>query len=232
MTSAMTERKATDPGLFDEAVAATDAADETVRIEDALLESLPLETRQIIKAFEHWVGALEMRIRDLEDKLDEDELTGVFNRRGFVREVERAMSFSKRYGLKASIVYLDIDRFKQINDRFGHRVGDLTLRHVARLLSRNIRQSDLVGRLSGDEFVLLLWKVGQADAEAKARELVDLITAEPVVDNDVTVTVELSHGVAALAPEDDCESVLDRADAAMYSDKKRNHARRSTSGDS
>ncbi len=207
---------------------ANNANKDTVRLDEALLAGFPPETRQIIQAFEHWVGALEMRIRDLEDKLDEDELTGVFNRRGFVREIERASSFSKRYGLRASIVYLDIDRFKQINDRYGHRIGDMTLRHVAQVLSRNVRQSDLVGRLSGDEFVLLLWNVGLAAAQEKARELVDRIAAEPVVDNDVTISVHLSYGVATLTPEDDCESVLDRADVAMYSDKKRNHARRST----
>lgn len=213
------------PGFDESDLESSLTVDDLVQFDEALIESLSVETQHIVKAFQHWVGTLEMRIRDLEDKLEEDELTGVFNRRGFIRELERAMSFSTRYGLRAAIVFLDIDRFKAINDKYGHRVGDATLRHVARILSRNVRQSDLVGRLSGDEFAMLLWNVDEEAANEKARELVETIAREPVLDNGVSIPVHLSHGVAVLRPGENCESILDRADAAMYSDKKRNHAR-------
>ena len=226
-----------DKQIGERAAAARDDVDEGLSvlgipagIDGSLFENLPPETQQIVQAFEHWVGALELRVRDLEGKLDEDELTGVYNRRGFMRELERATSFSSRYGACGSVVYIDINHFKRINDEYGHRVGDTTLRHVARLLLTNVRKSDLVARLSGDEFALLLWSSDQDMAERKARELIDLIAADPIVEDGKAIEISLSFGVSALKPGDDRDTVLDRADQAMYVDKKRNHARHSCTG--
>jgi len=197
----------------------------TIAIDDSLLASFEPGTREILRAFGDLVGTLEARIATLEERLDEDELTGILNRRGFARELDRAIAFSTRYETPASIVYIDINHFKAINDRHGHHVGDLVLCHVAKVLSENVRQSDIVGRLSGDEFVLLLWSADEAAAARKAQELVDLVASTPVAERDRSVTVSLSYGVAALHAEDTEASVLERADKAMYVDKKRNHER-------
>ncbi|MCW2306147.1 GGDEF domain-containing protein [Rhodobium gokarnense] len=190
-------------------------------INDILLRNLAPEARQIVHAFEHLIHTLDCRIKDLEGKLDEDELTGVFNRRGFMRELERAKAFSGRYGVSATLVFFDVDRFKTINDRFGHRVGDAALRHVARLLLENVRESDLVGRLSGDEFAMLLWNTVPAEAVKRVRALVTFVEENPLCDFGTPIPLHLSSGVAPLETEGACETVLDEADAAMYRDKRR-----------
>src|SRR5205823_5820822 len=99
---------------------------------------------------------------------DSDPLTGIQNRRGLARELERAIAYVKRYGASAALVYLDLDAFKPINDRHGHAAGDAVLRAVAALLHRCVRASDIVARIGGDEFAVLLWNLTAGDAAAKA----------------------------------------------------------------
>src|SRR5205085_8095018 len=91
------------------------------------------------------------KIASLERLADEDALTPVANRRAFVRQLTRMIAFSHRYGVPASVVYFDINNMKQINDSHGHPAGDAALRHIANVLRENIRGSDIVGRLGGDE---------------------------------------------------------------------------------
>ena len=103
------------------------------------------------------------RISYLEKLADEDTLVPVANRRAFVREMSRMVAYAGRYGAHTSVLYFDVNGFKQINDQHGHAVGDAALQHVAMLLAENIRESDIVGRLGGDEFDVIL---AQADSEA------------------------------------------------------------------
>jgi GGDEF domain-containing protein len=97
-----------------------------------------------------------------------DPLTELLNRRGFERELKRAIAHGKRYGTRAALIYLDLDHFKPVNDRHGHAAGDAVLRAVAEVLTRHVRASDLVARLGGDEFAVMLWRLSEADAQRKA----------------------------------------------------------------
>jgi diguanylate cyclase (GGDEF)-like protein len=119
------------------------------------------------------------RISYLETLADQDTLLPVPNRRAFVRELTRMMAFSERYGAPGSLLYFDIDSMKDINDQFGHAAGDAALAHVADVLERNIRSSDVVGRLGGDEFGVILAQADPATANEKATLLADAIEKVP-----------------------------------------------------
>ena len=107
-------------------------------------------------------------MKELEASADTDPLTGVFNRRGFDRELKRSLAYVKRYWTRAALICVDLDSFKPVNDRHGHAAGDAVLTAVAAALTRSVRASDTVARLGGDEFGLILWNLSEADAASKA----------------------------------------------------------------
>src|SRR6185312_2437903 len=111
------------------------------------------------------------RIGELEARADVDPLLDILNRRGFERELKRALAHMKRYGTQAALMFVDLDGFKAINDRYGHAAGDALLKAVARELIGSVRASDIVGRIGGDEFGVLMWRLEGPQATAKAREL-------------------------------------------------------------
>src|ERR1700727_2005024 len=111
------------------------------------------------------------RIEELQAAAETDFLLRIPNRRGFERELGRAVSFIQRYHASGALIVLDVDRLKPINDKFGHAAGDEVLKAVVAVLSRQIRSSDVIGRLGGDEFALLLWNLSETDAHAKAAAL-------------------------------------------------------------
>lgn len=166
------------------------------------------------------VGRLKARLSHAEDLADRDTLTPLLNRRAFVRELARARTFAERYGAAASLVYFDLDGFKAINDRHGHAAGDAALKAVADRLSANVREGDLIGRMGGDEFALILVHTDQATAEAKAAALAAAIEAEPLAVAGVTVQVRLSYGVREIAADADPEAMVTAADAAMFAAKR------------
>ncbi len=163
--------------------------------------------------------ASRARIADLEARVDIDPLTDVLNRRGFERELKRSLAYVKRYGASAALLYIDLDGFKPVNDRHGHAAGDAVLKAIAAALVRNVRASDVVARVGGDEFAVLLWNVDGAAAAAKAAALEAAVYATPVCWGASTFVVGASTGVAPLGPLDAPAEVLARADAAMYQRK-------------
>jgi len=114
------------------------------------------------------VANLRLRVLELERAADTDPLVPVFNRRAFIREVARAQTVMSRYDLLSSIIFLDLNGFKSINDRFGHGIGDQLLMKVGAVLTSGVRSCDMVARLGGDEFGVLLFKTNAAIAKAKA----------------------------------------------------------------
>ena len=108
------------------------------------------------------------RVGDLEARADIDPLLDILNRRGFERELKRALSHVKRYGTQAALMFVDLDGFKGINDRYGHGAGDALLKAVARELIGHVRASDIVARIGGDEFGVYL-AAGEAGARQSAR---------------------------------------------------------------
>jgi diguanylate cyclase (GGDEF)-like protein len=148
-----------------------------------------------------------------------DPLTDILNRRGLERELKRSLAHVKRYGVSAALLYLDLDGFKRVNDRYGHAAGDTVLKAVAMVLDRHSRESDVVARVGGDEFVLLLWNCPEADAQVKAQAIEAAIARMTPSHAGVPLQVGASCGVAMLLPLDRPQDLLDRADRAMYARK-------------
>jgi diguanylate cyclase (GGDEF)-like protein len=157
-----------------------------------------------------------VHIEELRASADTDFLLDIPNRRGFERELNRAISYIKRYHAGGALIVLDIDRLKPINDTFGHAAGDQVLKAIAGVLARQIRASDVIGRLGGDEFGLLLWNLSEADARAKAAALENDIDALSFVFDGRAVGAGASAGVAVLGPDSEPGRALEEADCAMY----------------
>ncbi len=173
-------------------------------------------------------AAAEQRIADLEERLAylesvsvTDELTGVLNRRGFVLELSRAIAAAERGGPQGVLLLCDLDGFKAVNDRHGHRAGNEVLRQIATTLRRRVRKNDVVGRLGGDEFAVLLIGAtgtnGRRKCDCLARALLD---TAPEIDG-VAIQVRASFGLAAYDGREDIDTLLHRADMEMYEEKRR-----------
>ena len=144
-----------------------------------------------------------------------DELTGLANRRGFLVRAGEVLTTARRHGWPAVLAFVDVDRLKEINDRFGHRRGDAVIREVAAVLASSARESDIVARWGGDEFVVLL---PDTDDEHTVRSR--LVAG---AQRDVGVELGVSIGTLVVVPEDDrsLDELLDEADRRMYADKRR-----------
>lgn len=162
----------------------------------------------------------EARVEQLEKSAHEDVLTGLLNRRGFERAFAQAIAYLKRYGGSAGLLYLDLDRFKPINDAHGHAVGDVVLREVARLMLGSVRASDIAARLGGDELALVLWNLDSVQMTAKMRALEALVESASFEVQGAKLDVGVSIGGVMLSSEDTLSTALERADAAMYARKK------------
>ncbi|RZN08947.1 GGDEF domain-containing protein [Bradyrhizobium genosp. SA-3] len=169
-----------------------------------------------IRGLRSKLKAAERRVAELEAAADTDFLLEIPNRRGFERELNRAIAYMKRYRASGALIVLDVDRLKPINDSFGHAAGDEVLKAVAATLTRQVRASDVVGRLGGDEFVLLLWNLSETDAKAKAAILEQAIDELSFTFQGRHVAAGASAGVALLGAQSDAGRALEEADAAMY----------------
>jgi len=187
-----------------------------------LARSIPSELAVLLGEIERLEAELKAeraRVQELEATADCDALTGVFNRRGFDRELKRSLAYVKRYWTRAALLYVDLDGFKPVNDAHGHAAGDAVLKAVGATLSVNVRASDTVARIGGDEFALILWNLGEADAASKSWAL-EAAVGETIVDwNGATLGVGASIGFVMLTPSDELAEVLARADHAMYARK-------------
>lgn len=156
----------------------------------------------------------------LEKLATTDSLTGLFNRRQFVTMAERELSRFRRYGRPLSMLLLDIDTFKAINDRFGHDVGDQMIVHVGNLCEENKRSSDIVARVGGEEFAILLPETELESARAVAERVRKLVAERPLVAGSVTVPVTVSVGIAELDPAmNGVSDLMKLADRMLYEAK-------------
>lgn len=165
------------------------------------------------------IARLRARIVELEHLADTDTLTPLANRRAFAREVERVVAHIARHATPAAVLFLDVDDLKAVNDRWGHQLGDAALVHVARLLRREVRASDIVARVGGDEFGLVLDRLDEQTARQKAAALAKAIAAHPLLNGRASITLGLSIGLTMVRQGDTADAVLARADAAMYASK-------------
>jgi diguanylate cyclase (GGDEF)-like protein/PAS domain S-box-containing protein len=168
------------------------------------------------------VDQLKRREESLREQVNRDSLTGLFNRRYLDDSLSRELSLAWRRSASLSLAVLDIDHFKGLNDVFGHDAGDLALRECARVLSKNLRKSDIACRLGGDEFALVLPDSSLADTKERVEQICALIKeVEMRFDGRVLGTMALSVGIAA-SPQHafTARELLRAADAALYAAKR------------
>jgi diguanylate cyclase (GGDEF)-like protein/PAS domain S-box-containing protein len=158
---------------------------------------------------------------------EHDALTGARNRRRFERDVSDQLGRARRYGEQAALLVIDVDGFKEINDRFGHRAGDRALKVIAAALKRRLRETDVVARLGGDEFAVLLPYADATQGAAVARDIRELIRdCSEEVGEDPGLRLSVSVGLVQIDRDTaDDEAVLAEADQAMYADKRRSMTR-------
>lgn len=170
------------------------------------------------------VNRLKARLDEAEGLADRDALTPLLNRRAFVRELGRARTAAQRYGFALSLVYFDLDGFKALNDRLGHAAGDAALQAVAERLSANVRDSDVVGRMGGDEFAVVLVQADQTTAETKAATLAEAIERDLGIPGDGGARLRVSYGVREIGADVEPETLIAEADAAMFEAKRQRRA--------
>jgi diguanylate cyclase (GGDEF)-like protein len=160
---------------------------------------------------------LQAANRALDLQARTDALTGLLNRRGFDSRMEFALALARRSGRPLSVVSLDVDHFKGVNDRFGHEAGDEVLRRLAQTLQQRLRASDVIARLGGEEFAVVLPDTAAEDALAIAQSIVDGMAAQ---EDPLVGRITVSAGIASLrdAPDSALE-LLRRSDAALYAAK-------------
>jgi diguanylate cyclase (GGDEF)-like protein len=192
---------------------------------DALAPELRAAVARLAAERDHLQSELakaHIRITALEHLADEDPLTAVANRRAFVRQLTRAIAVTHRHGVPASIIYFDVNNLKQINDAHGHPAGDAALRHIAGVLHDNVRSSDIVGRLGGDEFGVVLAYIDEEHAHNKAAALAEAIAGTPLRWGNLAIPVTAAYGVYAFSGTEDPQHAIEAADRAMYQQKRAN----------
>ncbi len=182
-----------------------------------------------VSAAEHLGIVIEQaaQYQRLEQLSRTDGLTGLLNRRSFVADLGRRHARVARGDAPGTLVYCDLDNFKQVNDTHGHERGDEAICDLARLLEGATRGSDLVARLGGDEFALWLEQTGAESAASRARDLLKRAEALKVHSGRADSPLSLSLGIAVLEPGSDesLEALMARADLAMYGSKQRGKGR-------
>ncbi len=190
-------------------------AELTPKVRDAIMALM-----SEVETLRREVQTARQRMEELEHFADHDPLVSVRNRRAFVRELTRLISFSDRYNMPASIVYLDLNDLKTINDTLGHAAGDAVLMHVGDLLVRNVRESDVVGRLGGDEFGVILPNASEEAGRRKAEVLADVIQQNPATWDGKKLQLSVAYGIYAFTPGEDATEAMAKADRDMYERKK------------
>ena len=165
------------------------------------------------------VAQLQERVEQLDMLAHEDSLVALPNRRGFMRALERLIDRVGRYEEKAALLFVDLDGLKVINDSFGHQAGDEALMQVARMLVGGVRKSDVVARIGGDEFAILLFHADEHSARETAARLVDMIADSDFMHDGHTMPLSVAIGATVVQADDTPEAVLDRADEEMYRQK-------------
>jgi len=149
-----------------------------------------------------------------------DALTGLPNRRCLMQTFESECQRARRYGQPLSVLFIDIDKFKPINDEYGHAAGDEALKLLARTMRSTMRTTDVVARLAGDEFIALLPGSTREEAQIAAQRLREAIAQTTLLHQGVSIKLQISIGITEYEMNESPEDILERADHAMYEDKR------------
>ncbi len=199
------------------------------RTTDAAPDSSAAEGPQtsVVKELQSEISILRRELRllrlanaELERVAVRDTLTPLYNRRYFLTALSERLVRAQRYNTKAAVLFIDVNRMKYINDRFGHSAGDFALIHVAGMAQAHIRATDVAARIGGDEFAIILEEVDEEQALAKADQLSEVLHSTPCLFGEMTLPVSAAIGFTMLNANDTEDSLIERADAHMYSRKR------------
>ena len=186
----------------------------------------PLKPRELVLRTQRAVEARQLSrsreeaVRELERVAITDGLTGLFNSRHFFERLEAEIARAERYHHDVSLILLDVDHFKQLNDTYGHQEGDRALARLAEAIRSGIRESDSAYRYGGEEFTIILPETDSKEAMSVAHRLMDEFSAAEIrPGNGQTMHLAASIGLAQREADEDMRSLLQRADAAMYASK-------------
>lgn len=201
------------------------AADDVEQLHQVLVDGMS----QIIAAndrLQHKLTEVETRLDDQTRAIDAqlaearlDSLTGVHNRRAFDEEMNRRMAEWRRRQTPLSLLMIDVDHFKKINDTHGHPAGDRVLHEIARVLQKTMREMDFTARYGGEEFAAILPATTLRDARRAARRVLEAVAGHRFEAEDCDLDVTVSVGLAEAGPGDDAASLVRRADEALYLSK-------------
>lgn len=188
-------------------------------MEEAVRDAQPEATTSEIRRLEGEVARLQSQVDQLERLACMDTLVPAANRRGLLKALDMVLARHQRHGVPAAILFVDVDGLKRINDSHGHSAGDAALIHLTALMSDNVRKTDLVARIGGDEFAVLLDHSPREEAVETARRLAAQVADSAFLHGGAPLDLSVAIGLAMIERGDTPESVLDRADRAMYSVK-------------
>lgn len=190
-------------------------------IVDVLWSARWSEKHQVRIAVAHDITERKKMENELSFLANHDQLTNLPNRGFLEQNLQQSVALSKRENTNLCLFFIDVDKFKLINDLYGHGVGDEVLKVIAQRLIESVRESDLVGRLSGDEFLVILNKVdAKSDAQMLAEKICRTIET-PIFYNKVNLQITVSIGIAFFPDDvDDERQLLQKADQAMYKAKR------------
>ncbi len=187
---------------------------------NAHVEKLKAQLQETRAALEVKQTELQAVLAQTDEVAHTDPLTLLPNRRLIIADLQRAVTYSDRYGSPLSVSMVDIDNFKEINDTYGHAAGDQVLRFIASEMRDRIRQPDIIGRYGGDEFLLILPNTTVNAAAEQAHRLCTHVRSMPIIAGRDAITASISIGLAQYRPSgDDWRSLLERADQALYQAK-------------
>jgi diguanylate cyclase len=198
-------------GILDQALRETRALREGERTR---------EPRQRLLQAEREIESLRADLALARGLLQQDPLTGALNRRGIEAAFARESARAERHGACLCLMVLDLDRFKRLNDTYGHAAGDQALAHLCAVAARALRPSDVFGRIGGEEFVILLPDAHLEDGRQCAMRLQTALAVDPLQWVATPIALTFSAGVAQRAPGEAFELCLRRADAALYAAKR------------
>lgn len=195
---------------------------ETREVQTRTLQSRQevLTARRRVDDAEHKIAELEAELQKASEKVHTDYLTGTLNRRGLKEAFDRDLAIAEREKTPTSVALLDIDNFKELNDNFGHKVGDDVLVHLARLIKESVRPGDSVARYGGEEFLILLPNADIAQAATVLTRLQRALTTYFFLHDNRKVLITFSTGVTRHLPGETQETVSARADRALYQAKR------------
>ena len=166
------------------------------------------------------------RLSEVERQADEDPMLPVLCRRAFLREMRLALAVAQRHNHQSFLLYIDIDGLARINEALGHSAGDSALGHLANILLAQVRATDVVGRLGGDEFGILLAHCDSLDgAQKKAAEIAMRVNRTPLVWRDAMLALSISVGVRPIDGSQTVDQIMEQADLAMYEMRRDRYSR-------